>query len=145
MNNNTQAALQGCVQSLQSSMQLLDSSLQVLDNGVHDFPRLIKVLQATKHFELISESSLQSAQQSILPAIENEVNHLLDQNSSQSTSRARSGTSLTTPGLSDLEALKMEQLRQKKQRLSYAVGRLELQANQRERQLRKSMAVMHDD
>jgi DASH complex subunit SPC19 len=39
-----------------------------------------------------------------------------------------------------MEELKQQQLRQKKDRLSYAVGRLELQANQRERQLRKSMA-----
>jgi DASH complex subunit SPC19 len=42
--------------------------------------------------------------------------------------------------LSSLEQLKISQLRQKKERLSYAVGRLELQAGQRERQLRKSMA-----
>ena len=42
--------------------------------------------------------------------------------------------------MSNLEALKMSQLRQKKERLSYAVSRLELQAGQRERQLRKSMA-----
>ena len=34
----------------------------------------------------------------------------------------------------------MQQLRQKKERLSYAVERLELQASQRQRQLRKSMA-----
>jgi DASH complex subunit SPC19 len=46
----------------------------------------------------------------------------------------------STGGLSSLEQLKISQLRQKKERLSYAVGRLELQAGQRERQLRKSMA-----
>ena len=46
----------------------------------------------------------------------------------------------TADGVSKLEEVKMQQLRQKKERLSYAVGRLELQANQRERQLRKSMA-----
>ena len=44
-------------------------------------------------------------------------------------------------GISRLEEVKMQQLRQKKERLSYAVGRLELQASQRERQLRKSMAA----
>jgi len=44
-------------------------------------------------------------------------------------------------GVSKLEEVKMQQLRQKKERLSYAVGRLELQASQRERQLRKSMAA----
>jgi DASH complex subunit SPC19 len=40
-----------------------------------------------------------------------------------------------------MEALKMKQMRQKKERLSYAVERLTLQAQQRERQLRKSMAA----
>ena len=44
-------------------------------------------------------------------------------------------------GLSKAEELKMQALRQKKERLSYAVSRLELQAGQRERQLRKSMAA----
>ena len=43
--------------------------------------------------------------------------------------------------LSKAEEAKMQQLRQKKERLSYAVSRLELQAGQRERQLRKSMAA----
>lgn len=44
-------------------------------------------------------------------------------------------------GLGNMEEMKMQQLRQKKERLSYAVGRLELQASQRQRQLRKSMAA----
>ena len=43
--------------------------------------------------------------------------------------------------LTGLEAIKMQQLRQKKERLSFAIGRLQLQAQQRERQLRKSMAA----
>jgi len=48
--------------------------------------------------------------------------------------------SRSADGISKLEEVKMQQLRQKKERLSYAVGRLELQATQKERQLRKSMA-----
>ena len=43
-----------------------------------------------------------------------------------------------------LEQLKMKQMRQKKERLSFAIDRLQLQAHQRERQLRKSMAVPQD-
>lgn len=43
--------------------------------------------------------------------------------------------------LGNLEEMKMQQLRQKKERLTYAVERLELQASQRQRQLRKSMAA----
>jgi DASH complex subunit SPC19 len=43
-------------------------------------------------------------------------------------------------GLSQMEELRFQQLRAKKERLSFAIGRLELEAGQRERQLRKSMA-----
>lgn len=39
------------------------------------------------------------------------------------------------------EALKLKQVRAKKERLGYAVERLSLQAQQRERQLRKSVAA----
>lgn len=39
------------------------------------------------------------------------------------------------------EALRLKQLRNKKERLSYAVERLVLQAQQRERQLRMSVAA----
>lgn len=46
--------------------------------------------------------------------------------------------------LSGLEFMKMKQLRQKKERLNFAIERLQLQAGQRERQLRKSMAVPQD-
>jgi len=44
-------------------------------------------------------------------------------------------------GMSALQEMKYKQLRAKKQRLSYAVETLELQAKQRERQLRMSMAA----
>ena len=43
--------------------------------------------------------------------------------------------------MNGLQELKYKQLRQKKERLSYAVETLELQARQRERQLRMSMAA----
>lgn len=59
-------------------------------------------------------------------------------------STAASKTSAASAGatpLHGLEALKMKQLRQKKERLSFAIDRLQLQAQQRERQLRKSMAA----
>ena len=59
---------------------------------------------------------------------------------SRSRQQSTAGASSSAGGLSNLEQLKMSQLRQKKERLSYAVSRLELQAGQRERQLRKSMA-----
>ena len=53
----------------------------------------------------------------------------------------RGAASSSSGALNKMEELKVQQLRQKKERLSYAVSRLELQAGQRERQLRKSMAA----
>jgi DASH complex subunit SPC19 len=43
--------------------------------------------------------------------------------------------------MSAVQEMKYKQLRAKKQRLSYAVETLEMQAKQRERQLRMSMAA----
>ena len=60
------------------------------------------------------------------------------------TAQAGPGAASAAAGggnLSAVEEMKMQNLRQKKERLSYAVSRLELQAGQRERQLRKSMAA----
>ncbi|GAB7345885.1 hypothetical protein MBLNU457_4129t1 [Dothideomycetes sp. NU457] len=161
--------LAGCVSSLRSSMQLLDSSITILDSGVSDFPRLTKVLDTTRHFELLPQSSLTTAQNALHNEIAPEIDSLLSRvdtyldklerreksliakcelqegRLSQRTSVAGKspgpGTdSRSGDGISKLEEVKMQQLRQKKERLSYAVGRLELQATQRERQLRKSMA-----
>lgn len=47
-------------------------------------------------------------------------------------------------GWTDARMLEVKRLRQKKERLQYAVERLELQSKQRERELRKSMAVVKD-
>ncbi|KAF2192550.1 hypothetical protein K469DRAFT_717097 [Zopfia rhizophila CBS 207.26] len=172
------SSLEGCVSSLRSSMQLLDSSISILDNGVNDFPRLSKVLQTTRHFELISEPDLHSAQSALLSEIRPEVESLLqrvsnyldklerreqsliakcDLNegrlsrdstgasafrpSSRSSEAKRAGAEEGGKAMSALQEMKYKQLRQKKQRLSYAVETLELQAKQRERQLRMSMAA----
>lgn len=119
-----------------------------------------------QHFELVSESDLTTAQSSLLSEIHPEVDSLLQRvdayldklerreqsliakaelqegRLSQASSRPaplpKSPARGSGGGLADL---KVQQLRQKKERLSYAVGRLELQASQRERQLRKSMAA----
>ncbi|KAF2271050.1 DASH complex, subunit Spc19 [Lojkania enalia] len=169
--------LEGCVASLRNSMQLLDGTISILDSGVNDFPRLAKVLQTTRHFELISEPDLQAAQSALLSEIRPEVENLLqrvhnyldklerreqsliakcDLNegrlSRDSTGETafrpnsrtnRRGTGATEGGkpMSALQEIKYKQLRAKKERLSYAVGTLELQAKQRERQLRMSMAA----
>ncbi|KAI4842701.1 DASH complex, subunit Spc19 [Aureobasidium sp. EXF-8845] len=167
---STANTLSSCVSSLRSSMQLLDSSISILDSGTSDFPRLARVLQATRHFELVSEPELQNAQSALLSEIQPEVESMLDRVAvyldklqrreesliakcelqegrlssrhpqQQYHSRNTGASSSSHAAVNPMEELKQQQLRQKKDRLSYAVGRLELQANQRERQLRKSMA-----
>ncbi|KAK5111901.1 hypothetical protein LTR62_004633 [Meristemomyces frigidus] len=165
-------ALNGCVSSLRTSMSLLDSSISILDSGVSDYPRLTRVLQTTRHFELISSHDLTTAQSTLLSEIRPEIDGLLGrveaylerlkrregaliakaelQEGRLSRSSGGEQRGNRTPGkvgadgagsLSKLEEAKLGQLRLKKERLSYAVSRLELQAGQRQRQLRKSMAA----
>ncbi|KAI9760340.1 MAG: hypothetical protein M4579_001744 [Chaenotheca gracillima] len=151
-------------------MSMLDSSISILDSGVNDFPRLKKVLQTTRHFEITSESALTSAQDAVRNEIQPEVENLLSRVSAYlarlerregaliakaelqegrigqkglkrkpSLGERRLGQTAATPKGGNAEKLKA--LRQKKERLSYAVERLTLQSGQRERQLRMSMAA----
>ncbi|KAE8373541.1 DASH complex subunit Spc19 [Aspergillus bertholletiae] len=163
------ASLNASVISLQSSLQLLDSSISTLESGVSDFPRLCKVLQSTRHFELLPEPTLREAQQSLLDEITPSIAHLLSLASNHveklsrreqalrakaelqegrmysGESRQSSSRSQSTYGdrqkASAAKAAEFRRLVQKKERLKYAVERLELQSKQRERQLRKSMAA----
>jgi DASH complex subunit SPC19 len=56
----------------------------------------------------------------------------------------RSIKSAPSAGLSESRVLEMKRLQQKKERLQYAIERLELQSRQRERELRKSMAFVRE-
>ncbi|KAL4920949.1 DASH complex subunit Spc19 [Aspergillus aurantiobrunneus] len=165
------ASLAASVASLQSSLQLVDSSISTLDSGVSDFPRMAKVLQTTRHFELLPEQTIREAQQALLDEITPSIAHLLSlasnhveklsrreqglrakcelqegrMNSSesrQSSARAQRSNPRAGggQGASAAKAAEYRRLVQKKERLKYAVERLELQSTQRERQLRKSMA-----
>ena len=57
--------------------------------------------------------------------------------------RQTKSTQSETP-LSDAKMLEMKSLQRKKERLQYAIDRLELQSKQKERELRKSMAFVKD-
>jgi DASH complex subunit SPC19 len=124
-----------------------------------------------QHFELVSEPDLQAAQASLLSEIQPEVDGLLsrveayldkmerrekglmarcDLQEGRLSSTAGSASSVRkTPrkagaaaaGGGTVSAIRMSQARQKKERLSYAIDRLQLQAQQKERQLRKSLAA----
>ncbi|KAJ5235312.1 uncharacterized protein N7469_004480 [Penicillium citrinum] len=170
------SSLASSVTSLQSSLQLLDNSITTLDSGVNDFPRLCKVLQTTRHFELLPEPTLREAQQSLLDEITPSIAHLLslasnhverlsrreeglkakcDLQEGRLSSKSEARSSATRQNKSSLsrgqpagssasaasKAAELRRLVQKKERLKYAVDRLELQSTQRERQLRKSMAA----
>ncbi|BAE65001.1 putative mitotic spindle biogenesis protein Spc19 [Aspergillus flavus] len=163
------ASLNASVTSLQSSLQLLDSSISTLESGVSDFPRLCKVLQTTRHFELLPEPTLREAQQSLLDEITPSIGHLLSlasnhveklsrreqalrakaelQEGRMYSSESRQTSSRSQNAYGDRQkanaakAAEFRRLVQKKERLKYAVERLELQSKQRERQLRKSMAA----
>ncbi|PLB45745.1 putative mitotic spindle biogenesis protein Spc19 [Aspergillus steynii IBT 23096] len=166
------ASLAASVDSLQSSLNILDSSIDTLDAGISDFPRLSKVLQTTRHFELLPEPTLREAQQSLLDEITPSIAHLLSLASNHVEKLSRreqglrakcelqegrlySGESRQPPSrpqrssafgdrskaASAAKAAEYRRLVQKKERLQYAVERLELQGKQRERQLRKSMAI----
>jgi DASH complex subunit SPC19 len=123
-----------------------------------------------QHFELVSEPDLQAAQASLLSEIQPEVDGLLSRVEAyldkmerrekalmarcdlqegrlSSSGGASSSAARKTPkkaaagGGSTVSAIRMSQARQKKERLSYAIDRLQLQAQQKERQLRKSLAA----
>ncbi|KAI4132529.1 MAG: hypothetical protein LQ338_000628 [Usnochroma carphineum] len=167
--------LADCVSSLRSSNHLLSNSISILDSGVNDFPRLAKVLQTTKHFELLPSSALSAAQARLLSSLTPEFNGLLSHvethldrlmrreqaliarcellegrlsmtgEDTEAIGKNNGGgmgrKSLAGEGDGTREALKLKQLRARKERLGYAVERLSLQARQSERQLRMSVAA----
>ncbi|KAL4775714.1 DASH complex subunit Spc19 [Aspergillus nidulans var. acristatus] len=160
-------SLANSVNSLHSSLGLVDDSIAILDSGVSDFPRICKVLQTTRHFELLPEPTVREAQRALLDEITPSIAHLLSLASnhveklsrreqglrakfelqegrlnSESRKTSMRGQRHTASGEagSAAKALELRRLVQKKERLKYAVERLELQSTQRERQLRKSMA-----
>ncbi|EPS36849.1 hypothetical protein H072_9615 [Dactylellina haptotyla CBS 200.50] len=70
-------ALAGCVASLTLSTETLQTTIEVLDAAVADYPRLSKVLSSHRHFELISQSDLQTAQSLLSSTIQPETERLI--------------------------------------------------------------------
>ena len=127
--------------ALQTAQQTLLSSLEPELNALLSRVETHLDKMSRREQSLIAKADLQEGRMSNNPAQHSggRQQQQQQQHSRQSSAGAPSATA-GGGGLSNLEALKMSQLRQKKERLSYAVSRLELQAGQRERQLRKSMA-----
>jgi DASH complex subunit SPC19 len=133
-------------------------------------PFYIQWLIGPQHFELLPEPTLREAQKALLDEITPSIAHLLNVASNhverlalreealkakcllqegrleRDTTRPapRRGVAGSNSGSTQQQERKAAELRklvQKKERLQYAVDRLELQSKQRERQLRKSMAA----
>lgn len=123
-----------------------------------------------QHFELLPEPTVREAQQALLDEITPSIAHLLSLASNhveklsrreqglkakcelqegrlssdepRKSSRSQSSAALRGRGSGNAaKAMELRRLVQKKERLQYTVERLELQGRQRERQLRKSMAI----
>lgn len=176
-------SLTSSVSSLASSLSLLNSSISTLATGTSDLPRLSRVLSQTRHFELLPERTLLSAQSALMSEIAPAVERLLATASTEiekverreeglrarsellegrlereegrrslGGERARKGSAGGSSGgggkgavasvATGEKAAELKRLKREKERLRYAVERLELQGRQRERELRKSMAAV---
>jgi DASH complex subunit SPC19 len=79
---------------------------------------------------------LDRREQSLIAKCELQRGRLSSSNSSKKTK-----PSASRDGAATVSAIRMSQARQKKERLSYTIDRLQMQAQQKERQLRKSLAA----
>ncbi|KAI0436627.1 DASH complex subunit Spc19 [Xylaria telfairii] len=162
------ATYSDCVTALRTSLSFLESSVTTLESGVSDFPRLVGVLKTARHYELIPQSTLQTAEASLRSELAPAISTLLDRadahidrvdrrieslkaraelqqgrldNSNNSSSRqnnAKKGGS----GSAQLDGnakLRARVLRQRREALQYSVERLELEVLQKERELRKRL------
>ncbi|KAJ4421045.1 DASH complex subunit spc19 [Gnomoniopsis sp. IMI 355080] len=78
-----------CVASLRTSLTLLESSVDTLATGVADFPRLGSVLKTVRHYELLPQSTLATAEASLRSEIGPFATHLLDRADRQVERQAR--------------------------------------------------------
>ncbi|KAI1182464.1 DASH complex subunit Spc19 [Nemania serpens] len=76
---NTGTASYGdCVAALRTSLSFLESSVATLESGVSDFPRLMGVLKTARHYELIPQTTLQTAEASLRAELAPAISTLLD-------------------------------------------------------------------
>ncbi|KAK9418982.1 putative DASH complex subunit SPC19 [Seiridium unicorne] len=156
-----------CVAALRGSLSHLESSVETLGNGVSDFPRLISVLKAVRHYELIPQPTLAAAETSLRDEIGPAITVLLDRadshidrverriesfkaraelqqgrltetTDSRDASSGRSKSS-TAQKLGGEAKLRAKAVKQRKEALEYSIERLELEVLQKERELRKQV------
>ncbi|OBT87064.1 hypothetical protein VE02_05040 [Pseudogymnoascus sp. 03VT05] len=125
------SSLSASVQSLKSSLQLLDSSISILDQGISDFPRLSTVLSSTR-----KRTSTVSSDANKLYALKP---------SYKPVDWVSGVVPLVVPVVGQRQEEGREEEGWKKERLGYAVERLQLQSQQRQRQLRMSVSYAGQD
>ncbi|KAI1823756.1 DASH complex subunit Spc19 [Xylaria intraflava] len=173
LSSSTSASYADCVTVLRTSLSYLDSSVTTLENGIADFPRLINVLKAARHYELIPQTTLQTAESSLRSELSPAITTLLDRADTHIArldrrteslkaraelqqgrlENARSAKPKPTPAAAASKSTagagagarsqdhRARALRQRREALQYSVERLELEALQRERELRKRLDV----
>ncbi|KAG8534300.1 uncharacterized protein KY384_001144 [Bacidia gigantensis] len=160
------SSLGSCVSSLRSTNALLSSSISILDNG--HFELLPESSLHTAQSQLLGTltpelesllnristhlDKLERREQALIARSELLEGRIGEERRASAASggwgargsgglgKGREPSSVGMKGESK-EALRLKQARAKKERLSYAVERLTLQAQQRERQLRMSIAA----
>ncbi|KAI1357619.1 putative mitotic spindle biogenesis protein Spc19 [Xylaria arbuscula] len=78
MASTNTASYGDCVAALRTSLSFLESSVNTLDSGVSDFPRLMSVLKTARHYELIPQNTLQTAEASLRSELSPAITTLLD-------------------------------------------------------------------
>ncbi|KAI0487643.1 DASH complex subunit Spc19 [Xylaria cf. heliscus] len=78
MTSTGTATYSDCVAALRTSLSFLESSVSTLESGVADFPRLVNVLKTARHYELIPQSTLQTAEASLRSELSPAISTLLD-------------------------------------------------------------------
>ncbi|KAI0863408.1 DASH complex subunit Spc19 [Xylaria cubensis] len=163
------ATYSDCVAALRTSLSFLESSVTTLENGVSDFPRLVSVLKTARHYELIPQSTLQTAEASLRSELSPAISTLLDRadahidrvdrrieslkaraelqqgrldndnNNSRPSRHNAKNKGSSSNQLDGNAKLRARVLKQRREALQYSVERLELEVLQKERELRKRL------
>ncbi|KAH6605237.1 hypothetical protein Trco_006944 [Trichoderma cornu-damae] len=156
-----------CVDSLRTSLKFLEASVDTIDRGVSDLPRLVSVLKAVRHYELIPQPTLAAAEASLRDEIGPYIAFLLSRADAQVERQerrietlkaraelqqgrlarpdepARGGTAKSASSrsrqLRGEDKLRARIVHQRKEALRYGIERLELEVLQKERELRKRL------
>ncbi|KAI0547528.1 putative mitotic spindle biogenesis protein Spc19 [Xylaria curta] len=159
------ATYSDCVAALRTSLSFLESSVATLESGVSDFPRLVNVLKTARHYELIPQSTLQTAEASLRSELSPAITTLLDRadahidrvdrrieslkaraelqqgrlDNDNNPRPSRHNAKSKGGQLDGSAKLRARVLRQRREALQYSVERLELEVLQKERELRKRL------